>query len=118
MLGDPDSDRRQLGDVVPPRFRGVNALQLAEHVRAHLAALWPMLDDLVDLLGRKQPPVLALMPGLAAPPPTRPLRARTRPRRRSAPRGRQRPAPLTPVPPPLKPRNPCLAPLLRPDPLV
>ena len=32
------------------------------------AALGPMLDDLVDLLGRKQPPVPALVPGLAAPP--------------------------------------------------
>src|SRR2546428_11376264 len=100
MLGDPDSDRRQLGDLVPPRFRGVNALQLAEHVRAPLAALWPMLDDLVDLLGRKQPPVLALMPGLAAPAPSRPLPAPSRRRRRRfLPRRPPRVA-APPVPPP------------------
>src|SRR6266545_767936 len=40
-----------------------------------------MLDDLVHLLGRKQPPVPAFVPGLTSTPPTRALPARTRRRR-------------------------------------
>ena len=116
MLSDLERDRRQLGDLVTPRLHDVDQLLRAEHVRARPAALGPMLDHLVDLLGRKQPPVLALMPGLAAPPPTRPLRARTRRRRRSVLRGRQRRVPRTPVQPPLKLRNPCLESLVRLDP--
>src|SRR3989442_15670887 len=100
MLGDSDSDRRQLGHLLPPRLRGVNALQLPEHVRARPAPLGPMLDDLVNLLGRKQPPVPALMPGLTAPPPTQPLSARTWRHRRRILRWRQRRVPRTPIQPP------------------
>ncbi len=82
MLGHPNRDRRQLGDLMPPRLRGVNALQFREQVRAGLAALGPMLDDLVDLLGRKQPSVPALVTRLTTTPSTRALPARPRWRRR------------------------------------
>src|SRR4030095_5347908 len=43
-------------------------------MRASLAALRPVLDNLIDALERKQRPVLALVPGLAAalPAPARP----------------------------------------------
>ena len=118
MLGHPDRDRRQLGDLVPPRLRGVDELRLAEHVRARPAALGPMLDDLVDLLGRKQPSVLALMPGLATPPSTRPLPARPRRRRRRILRRRQRRVPRTPVQPPLELSHASLEPLIRLDQLA
>ncbi len=50
---------------------GVHALGRAEDARAGVAALRPVLDDLVHLLKRKQRSVRALMPGLAAAP--RPL---------------------------------------------
>src|SRR5262245_22655238 len=73
MLGHPHRDRRQLGDLVARRFRSVNPLSLTEEVSARAAALRPTLDDLVDLLERKQPTVPALMPKLAAPTPPRPL---------------------------------------------
>ena len=77
-----------------------------------------MLDDLVDLLGRKQTSVLALMPGLAAPLPTRPLPARTRRRRRRILRRRQRRVPRTPVQPPLELGHPRLESLVRLDQLA
>jgi hypothetical protein len=70
MLGHPHSDRRQLCDLMPPRLRRINQLRPAEHVRARPAAHGPMLDDLVDLLGRQQQPMFALMPRLTTTPPT------------------------------------------------
>ena len=66
MLGHADRDRRQLGHLTPPRLDGIDALALGERARTRPAALGPMLNDLVDLLGRKQPPVPALVPLLAA----------------------------------------------------
>jgi hypothetical protein len=120
MLGHPDRDRRQLGELVARRCRSVNPLCLAERVRARAAALRPMLDDLVDLLGRKQPPMPALMPRLAAPTPPRPLPTRTRRRRRRILRRRQRRVPRTALEPPLELGHPRLQPLVRlhqrPDP--
>ena len=62
MLGHPDRDRRQLRNLVPPRLSSVNTLELLEGARAGLAPLGPMLDDLINLFGRKQTPVLALVP--------------------------------------------------------
>jgi len=58
MLGHADRDRRQLRDLMAPRIRRINELRHAELVRARQATLGPMLDDLVDLLRRKQPSVL------------------------------------------------------------
>ena len=118
MLGHTDRGRRQLRDLVPPRLRRVHQVRRAEHVRARPAAHGPMLDYLVDLLGRKQPPVPALMPGLTAPPPTRPLPARTRRRRRRILRRRQRRVPRTPAQPPLELGHPSLEPLVRLDQLT
>ena len=77
-----------------------------------------MVNDVIDLLGWKQPSVPALMPGLAAPPPTRPLPARTRRRRRRILRGRQRRVPRTPVQPPLELGYPSLETLVRLDQLA
>src|SRR6266508_1744593 len=74
-----------------------------------------MLDDLVDLLGRKQPPVPALVPRLAAPTSTRALPARTRRRRGRVLRRRQRRVPRAAVQPPLKLGHPRLEPLVRLD---
>src|SRR5439155_21511511 len=82
MLGHRDCDRRQLRDLVPPRQRRIDTLPPIERARARLAPTGPMLDDLVDPLERKQPPMPALMPGPTASPPTRPLPARTRRRPR------------------------------------
>ena len=70
MLAHAHRDRRQLCDLVAPRLDRINKLLLSEHVRAGVATLGPMLHDLVNLLGREQPPVLALVPGLAARRPT------------------------------------------------
>jgi len=70
MLAHAHRDRRQLCDLVAPRLHRINKLLLSEHVRAGVAALGPVLHDLVDLLRREQPPVLALVPGLAARRPT------------------------------------------------
>ncbi len=67
MLGHPDRDRRQLGDLTPRRLGRIDTIRLGELVRARPAPLGPMLDDLVDLLGRKQPPIPALVPMLPAP---------------------------------------------------
>ena len=77
-----------------------------------------MIDEPVDPLRRKQPPVLALMPGLAAPPPTRSLPSRTRRRRRRILRRRQRRVPRAPVQPPLELGYPSLQPLVRLDQLT
>ena len=70
MLAHAHRDRRQLCDLVAPRLHRINKLLPGEHVRAGGATLGPMLHDLVNLLRRKQPPVLALVPGLAARRPT------------------------------------------------
>ena len=55
-----------LRDLVALHGGRVDALILAEAMRARLAALRPVLDHLVHLLERKQRPALALVPGLAA----------------------------------------------------
>ena len=70
MLGHPDRDRRKLRDLMAPRIRRINELRRTEDVRARLAALGPMLDDLVDLLQRKQPPVPTFMTRLTTTPST------------------------------------------------
>src|SRR5207244_11416191 len=76
MLAHSDSDRRQLGHLTPRRLSDIDTLGFGENVRARPAAVGPMLDDLVDLLGRKQPPVPALVSVLPPPPPARPLPTR------------------------------------------
>src|SRR6266542_3144615 len=76
MLGHDDRGRRQLCDLVPPRLRRVDQVRRAEYVRARPAPLGPMLDDLVDLLGRKQPSMPALVTRLTTTYSTRPLPAR------------------------------------------
>jgi hypothetical protein len=113
MLNHADRDRRQLRQLVPPRLYGIDQLRLGEDVRTGLAPLRPILDDLVDLLGREQPPVPALMPGLTAAPASRLLPARTRRRRRRILRRRQRRVPRTSIQPPLKLSHPSLEPLVR-----
>ena len=70
MLAHAHRDRRQLCDLVAPRLHRIHKLLLSEHVRAGVAALGPVLHDLVDLFRREQPPVLALVPRLAARRPT------------------------------------------------
>jgi len=101
-----------------PRRRRINELRPAEQVRARLAALGPMLDDLVDLLRRKKPPVPALVTGLTTTPTTRGLPARTRRHRRRILRGRQRRVPRTPIQPPLELTHTSLEPLIRVDQLA
>src|SRR4029453_14691969 len=59
-------------------------------MRASLAALRPVLDNLIDALERKQRPVLALVPGLAAPLPARARLAWPRRRRGRVLGGRKR----------------------------
>jgi hypothetical protein len=66
VLAHAHRDQRQLGELMPPRPRPVDQLPRSEHAQAGLAALGPVLDHLVDPLEREQPPVPALMPGLAA----------------------------------------------------
>ena len=78
MLGHSDRDRRQLRQLTPRRPGGIDVLAFAERARARPAAVRPMLDDLLDLLGRKQPPVPALMPLLPARLPARLLPTRAR----------------------------------------
>jgi hypothetical protein len=70
VLGYPDRDRWQLRDLMAPRLRRINQIRHAEHMRARLAALGPMLDDLVDLLQRKQLSVPAFVTRLTTTPPT------------------------------------------------
>jgi hypothetical protein len=72
-----------------------------------------MLDDLVDLIGRKQPPLLALVTELTTAPATRPFPAWTWRRRRGILRRRQRRVPRTPVQTTLELGNPSLEPLVR-----
>jgi hypothetical protein len=67
VLGHLDRDRWQLGYLTPTRLDGIDALCLGELVRARPAPLGPMLDELVDPVGRKQPPIPALVTGLSAP---------------------------------------------------
>ncbi len=77
-----------------------------------------MLDDFVDLLGRKQLSVAALMPWLTTTPSTRARPARTRRRRRRILGRRKRRVPRTPVQPPLELGHPSLEPLVRFDQLT
>jgi hypothetical protein len=66
VLAHAHRDQRQLGHLVPPRIHRVNQPRLGEGLRARTAPLGPMVDDLVDLLERKQRPVAPLVSGLAA----------------------------------------------------
>jgi hypothetical protein len=118
VLGHAHRDQRQLRDLVPPRLRHLNQLRRPEHMRAREAPLRPILDDLVDLIGRKQPPVPTLMAGLTAAPSTRTLPARTRWHRRRIPRRRQGRVPRTPIQPPLQLSHPSLKTLIRLDQLT
>ena len=77
MLSHPDRDRRQLGDLTPRRRAHIDAIHLGELTRTRAATLRPMLDDLVDLLGREQPAVPAFVSMLPAPLAARSLPART-----------------------------------------
>jgi len=67
MLGHPDRDRRQLGDLTPGRLGRIDTIRLGELVRTRPAPVGPMLDDVVDSLGREQSAVPAFMSVLAAP---------------------------------------------------
>src|SRR6266545_7550228 len=87
MLAHSDRDRRQLGHLTPRR--------------------------LGDMLGRKQPPVPALMPVLPAPLPARPLPTRAWRSRERILRRRQRRVPRTPIQTTLELSNPSLEPLVR-----
>lgn len=71
VLAHRDRDRRQLGNLVALHGGRVHPLVLPEDMRAGLAALRPVLDDLIDALERKQRPVPAFVPGLAASPSAR-----------------------------------------------
>src|SRR6266540_18731 len=113
MLAHSDRDRRQLGYLTPRRLGDIDTLGFGEHVRARPAAVGPMLDDLVDLLGRKQPPVPGLMPVLPAPLPARPLPTRAWRSRERILRRRQRRVPRTPIQTTLELSNPSLEPLVR-----
>ena len=88
MLGDYDRERWQLGDLVALRGGRVDALVLADAMRAGVAALRPVLVDLVHPLERKQQPVRTHMPRLTAAAATRVWLARARRRRRRILRGR------------------------------
>lgn len=118
VLGHAGRDRRQLRYLVPPRLGRVDALRLAEHVRARPVPLGPMLNDLVDPLGRKQPPVPTLMPRLTTTLATRPLPTLTRRRRRRILGRWKRRVPRTPVQPHLELGHSRLEPLVRLDQLA
>ena len=118
VLGHLDRGRRQLGDLTPQRLDGLDALRLGERVRARPAPVRPVLDELVDQLGRKQPPVPALMAMLPARLAAGALPARTRRRRWRVLRRRQRRVPRTPVQTTLELHNPGLKPLVRRDQLI
>lgn len=77
-----------------------------------------MLNDLVNLLGRKQPSVPALVSRLTTTPSTRSLPARTRRRRRRILRRRQRGVSRAPLQPPLELADPHLEPPVRVDQLA
>src|SRR6266540_699705 len=113
MLGHLDCDRRQLGHLTPRRLGRVDPVAFDERVRARPTAVGPMLDDLVDLLGRKQPPKPALVPVLPAALPARPLPTRAWRSRRGILRRRKRRVARTSVQPPLELGNPRLEPLVR-----
>ena len=115
MLGHPDRDRRQLGDLTARRLGRIDTIRIGELVRTRPAPLRPMLDDLVDLLGREQPPVPAFVSVLPAPLAARPLPARTRRRRRRILRRRQRRVARTPIQPTLELGHPTLQALVRLD---
>ncbi len=115
MLGHSDRNRRQLRDLTPRRPSRIDALAFGERARARSAAVGPMLDDLVDPLGRKQPPLPALVPVLPAPLPARPLPTRTIRSRRGILRRRKRRVPRTPVQTTLQLGNASLQPLIRRD---
>ena len=66
MLAHPDHDRRQLGELTPRRLARIDTIRLRELMRARPAPAGPMLDDLIDLLGREQPAVPALVSLLPA----------------------------------------------------
>jgi len=72
-----------------------------------------MLDDLVYLLGRKQPSVPAPVTRLTTTPSTGALPARTRRRRRRILGRRKRRVPRTPLQPPLELSHTSLEPLIR-----
>ena len=113
MLAHPDRERRQLADLVPLHRGRVHPLVRGEDMRAGPAALRPMLDNLVHPRKRKQRPVGAFMPGLAAPLATGTRPAWSRRCRRRILRGRQRRVPRTPLQPPLELGHPGLQPPVR-----
>jgi hypothetical protein len=86
---------------------------VAECVRGHM-----LVDNLVDLLRRKQAPVSALMTGLAASLPARSFPSWPWWRRRRVLRRRQRRVPRTPIQTPLKLTHPSLQPPVRLDQLT
>ena len=67
MLGHPDRDRRQLGDLTPRRAGRIDTIRFGERMRTRPAPLRPMLDDLIDLLGREQTAIPAFMSVLPTP---------------------------------------------------
>jgi hypothetical protein len=113
MLGHAHRDRRQLGHLSPGRLDGIDALAFGEHVRADPTSLRPVLDDLINLLGRQERPVTALVPDLAATLESTPLPRRPRRRRRRILRRRQRRVPRTPIQTTLELGNPSLEPFVR-----
>ena len=125
MLGHGDRDRRQLLDLVAHRIADGDQLVLRELVAA-VAAIRPMINDLVDRPRRQQRPPLALMPRLAALTATRGILAAPRRRTRMIDTRRLRAIARAPVQPPLKQRDPLILTRnprrqdlnLRPQPLV
>jgi hypothetical protein len=115
MLRHPDRDRRQLGDLTPRRLGRLDTIRLGELVRTRPAPVGPILDDLVDLLGREQSPVPAFVSVLPTPLAARPLPARTWRRRRRILRRRQRRVARTPIQPTLELGHPSLEALVRID---
>src|SRR6266545_7271692 len=115
MLGHPDRDRRQLSDLTPGRPGRIDTIRLGEPVRTRPAPVGPMLDELVDLLGREQSAVPAFVSVLPAPLAARPLPARTWRRRRRILRRRQRRVARTPIQPTLELDHPSLEALVRID---
>src|SRR6266511_2956974 len=115
MLAQRDRGRRQLADLVPLHGGRVDPLVGGEDVRAGPAALRPVLNNLVHPLERKQRPVLAFMPGLAAPLATGAWPAGPRRRRRRILRRRQRRVARTALEPPLELSDSRLEPPIRLD---
>ncbi len=62
MLGHSDRDRRQLGDLTPRRLSRIDTIGLAELVRTRPTSLGPILNDLVDALGRESTAIPTLVP--------------------------------------------------------